>query len=149
MRPDCYDAYGNYFIKYLQENERRGTPIYAITMQNEPLYAPEHYPGMLMSPSEQINFTLTSLAPKLKAYGLNTKIVIYDHNYDDAGINYVQTMLNNSDVRKVVAGVGFHTYASPNHAALTMVHDLYNKESWITEAGSGAWIGTILIIVFV
>lgn len=146
MRPECYDAYGNYFINYLKEYDRRGSPIYAITMQNEPLYAPSTYPGMLMSPAEQINFTLTSMAPKLNASGLKTKLVIYDHNYDEAGIEFVQTMLNNSDVLESVAGVGFHTYAAINHPALTMVHTIYNKEVWITEAGSGLWIGVSIIV---
>lgn len=97
-------------------------------MQNEPLYAPSHYPGMLMSPDEQINFTLNSLGPKLKASGLPTKLVVYDHNFDAAGVNYVQTVLNNTDVRSMVAGVGFHTYAAPNHPALSMVQQTYNKE---------------------
>lgn len=103
---------------------------------------------MLMTALEQINFTLNSLAPKLNASGLKTKLVIYDHNYDDEGVRYVQTMLNNSDVRNVVAGVGFHTYAAPNHPALSMVQMTYNKEAWITEAGSGTWIGTHKFFLF-
>ena len=141
MRADCYDVYGNYFVKYLKEYESRGSPVYAITIQNEPLYAPS-YPGMLMSANEQINFIHYSLGPKLRQNGLNTKIVVYDHNYDDAGVQYVNTVLGDSNANQYIAGVGFHPYTTNiNHAAMSMVHSRYNKEVWMTEAGSGTWIG--------
>lgn len=141
MRSDCYDVYGNFFVKYIQEYRKLGYSIYAITIQNEPLYAPA-YPGMLMSANEQANFIRFSLGPKLRAAGLNTKIVIYDHNYDDAGVQYVNTVLSDPGVNQYIAGVGFHPYTTNiNHAAMTNVWTRYNKEAWLTEAGSGTWIG--------
>jgi glucosylceramidase len=142
LRAECYDVYGNYFVKYLKEYESRGSPVYAITIQNEPLYAPS-YPGMLMSANEQINFIQYSLGPKLRQNGLNTKIVIYDHNYDDVGVAFVNTVLNDFNANQYIAGVGFHPYTTNiNHAAMSNVHSRYNKEVWLTEAGSGTWIGT-------
>lgn len=141
LRPDCYNVYADYFVKYLKEYANHGSPVYAITIQNEPLYAPS-YPGMLMSANEQSNFIHFSLGPKLRANGLNTKIVIYDHNWDDAGVAYVDTVLNNLNANPYIAGVGFHPYTSQiNHQAMTQVHNRYNKEVWLTEAGSGTWIG--------
>lgn len=141
LRSDCYDVYGDYFVKYIKEYANRGSPIYAITIQNEPLYAPS-YPGMLMTANEQINFIRYSLGPKLRANGLNTKIVVYDHNWDDVGVAFVDTVLNEPSASQYIAGVGYHPYTSQiNHAAMSQVHSRYNKEVWLTEAGSGTWIG--------
>lgn len=147
MRSECYNAYADYFVKYLKEYERHGSAVYAVTMQNEPFSSPSTYPGMTMTASEQLNFLISSLAPKLKENGLGTKVVIYDHNLDDAGVRFVQTVLNNSIARDLVAGVAFHAYQStgnhqaPNHSVLSMVQSVYSKEVWITEAGSGTWLG--------
>lgn len=143
LRADCYAVYADYFVKYLKEYERMGTPVYAITIQNEPLYAPS-YPGMLMNANEQTSFIEFSLGPKFRANGITTKIVGYDHNFDAAGVQYAETLLNNPNVSPFIAGIGFHTYASPNHGALSTIHTRYNKDVWITEAGSGTWIGNVM-----
>lgn len=49
LRPECYSIYADYFVKYVKEYESKGTPVYAVTIQNEPQYAPDAYPGMKMS----------------------------------------------------------------------------------------------------
>lgn|GEM_PF-1671969 len=137
LRPECYDVYANYLVKYLLEYKNRGTPIYAITVQNEPKYVPP-YPGMLMSATEQINF-INVLGPKIAQAGLNTKIICYDHNYDD--INYATTVLS-SNAANYVAGTGFHYYCALSHSNLTTLHNKFpNKDIWATECGSGTWIG--------
>ena len=56
LRAECYDVYADYFVKFLQAYESKGSPVYAITPQNEPQYAPNSYPGMLMSAQNQIGF---------------------------------------------------------------------------------------------
>jgi glucosylceramidase len=116
--------------------------VYAITIQNEPLYAP-YYPGMLMSQNEQATFIKNHLAPKFSANGITTKIVGYDHNYDTAGVTYANGHLIDIAVNRAIAGIGFHTYANPNHQAMTDLHNRFGKEFWITEAGSGTWIGIL------
>jgi glucosylceramidase len=140
LRKECYDVYAEYFVKYIKENEKLGSPVYAVTIQNEPLYAP-NYPGMLMSQSDQASFIKNYLAPKFSANGLATKIVGFDHNYDAEGVKYARELLNDKEVNRVIAGIGFHTYANPNHQAIAELHKGFGKEYWITEAGSGTWIG--------
>lgn len=56
LRKECYSAYADYFVKFIQGYKNKGSPVYAITPQNEPQYAPASYPGMLMSTQEQIEF---------------------------------------------------------------------------------------------
>ena len=37
LNPDCYQAYSDYFVKWINAYQSAGVPIYAITPQNEPL----------------------------------------------------------------------------------------------------------------
>lgn len=96
-----------------------------------------------MYPNEQMAFIRDSLGPEMRKNGLSTKILAYDHNYDEAGVDYVYTVLDDPEANKYIDGVGFHTYAAPNHEAMTDVHNKYAKDVWITEAGSGTWIGRL------
>jgi glucosylceramidase len=145
LRADCYDTYADYIVKYLKSYEAKGSKVYGITVQNEPQYAPA-YPGMLMSSSEQIKFIAYHLGPKLNASSLGTKIIGFDHNYDPQGLQYAEELLSNSEANKYVSGIGFHTYTTPNHLGMNNLRNKYpNKDFWITEAGSGTWIGTFLL----
>jgi len=142
LRTACYDAYATYFLKFVQEYEKKGTPVYAITVQNEPLYAPQNYPGMLMSDMEQIIFIRDYLGPKFQLGGIKTKIIAFDHNYDQQGFQYARNVLQNAGASRFIDGTGFHTYTYLNHPAMTDLHNLFpTKNVWITEAGTGLWVG--------
>jgi glucosylceramidase len=47
LKPEYYDAYAKYFVKYVQEMQKEGITIDAITVQNEPLH-PGNNPSLLM-----------------------------------------------------------------------------------------------------
>lgn len=73
LRHDCYDVYSDYFVAYIKQYGESNTPIYAVTIQNEPKYAPEFYPGMIMSAEEQIEFIRDWLGPKFLQNNIDTK----------------------------------------------------------------------------
>ncbi|NUM35313.1 MAG: hypothetical protein HUU50_12255 [Candidatus Brocadiae bacterium] len=136
LRHDCYDVYAEYFIRFLQAYQAKGTPVYCITIQNEPEYAPL-YPGMLMSQEEQSDF-IPILGTKLLKNGLDTKIAVYDHNYDN--ILYPQSVIEKAG--SYISGSAFHYYCGLVHENLTKLHEKHpDKEIWATECGSGTWIG--------
>ena len=81
LKPEYYDAYAQYFVKYIQQMKAQGITIDAITPQNEPLH-PGNNPSMLMLAEQQSNFIKNSLGPAFQAAGITTKIIIYDHNLD-------------------------------------------------------------------
>ncbi|MFA6086195.1 glycoside hydrolase family 30 beta sandwich domain-containing protein [Mucilaginibacter sp.] len=145
-----YDAYARYFVKYIQAMQAQGITIDAITPQNEPLN-PYNNPSMVMQANEQVNFINNNLGPQLRAAGLNTKIIAYDHNADVP--SYATTVVGNAS--QYVDGSAFHLYAG-NINALTDVHNAYpNKNVYFTEqwvgapsnfAGDLAWhINTLII----
>jgi glucosylceramidase len=128
-----YDAYARYFVKYLQAMAAQGIRIDAITPQNEPLNG-NNNPSMVMQASEQVTFINNNLGPQLKAAGLTTKIIAYDHNADVT--SYATTVLGQAG--QYVDGSAFHLYAG-DISALTTVHNAYpNKNVYFTEQWVGA-----------
>ena len=130
LKPECYDVYSRYFVKYIQTMAAAGIPIEAITPQNEPLNAYNN-PAMLMQANEQANFIKNYLAPQFKANGINTKIVIYDHNLDHP--EYATSILSDPDAYNVVDGSAFHLYAGII-GTMSSVHSQFpNKNLYFTE----------------
>lgn len=134
LKPECYDVYANYLVKYIQEMKAQGINIDAITPQNEPLN-PYNNPSMQMSALEQANFIKNFLGPKFDSANIDTKIIIYDHNCDVS--SYALTILADNEAKQYVDGSAFHLYAG-DISALTQVHDAYpDKNVYFTEQ----WVG--------
>ncbi len=137
LKTEAYDVYGDYFIKYIQAMAGKGIPIKAVTPQNEPLYGGAAYPCMDMSANEQLNFIKDYLGPKFQAAGLNTEIIIYDHNWDRP--DYPITILNDPQAKQYVAGSAFHAYAG-DVSAMSQVHNAHpDKGLYFTEISGGRW----------
>jgi glucosylceramidase len=132
LKPEFYEAYANYFVRYIQGMAAEGIAIDAITLQNEP-ENPKNTPSMLMTSAEQATFVKKNLGPAFKNAGLKTKIVIFDHNCDHP--NYPIEALNDADARKYIDGSAFHLYLGEIEA-LSEVHqahpdkNLYFTEQW-------------------
>ena len=135
LKPEFYDAYAQYFVKYLQQMKAAGIRLDAITMQNEPLH-PGNNPSLLMPAAEQAAFLKQSLGPAFRAAKLDTKIILYDHNADRP--DYPISILNDKEARQYVDGSAFHLYAGPIEA-LSQVHDAHpDKNLYFTEE----WVGS-------
>lgn len=144
LRKDAYSSYADYFIKYIQAYKAKGNIIYAVTPQNEPLYVPWNYPGLSMSADEQKDFIGNYLGPKFKKAAIKTKIVAYDHNYDN--IDYVSSVCADQNANNYISGAGFHHYVPEGTEwnITTFKASFPDKEMWITEAGFGTWMGNDL-----
>ncbi|MCC3156694.1 glucan endo-1,6-beta-glucosidase [Hymenobacter sp. 15J16-1T3B] len=137
LNPSAYPAFAQYFVKYVQAFGAAGVPVDAITVQNEPLYEPAGYPGMLMSAAEQTDFIKNHLGPAFSAHNITAKIIAYDHNWDHP--EYPITVLNDAAARRYVAGSAFHGYGG-SVPAMTTVHDAHpDKDLYFTEQSGGQW----------
>ncbi|HEX2869462.1 MAG TPA: glycoside hydrolase family 30 beta sandwich domain-containing protein [Ignavibacteriales bacterium] len=135
LKPEYYDAYSKYFISYIMGMKSEGINIDAITVQNEPLHGGNN-PSMVMPASQQAEFIKTSLGPAFKTVGINTKIIIYDHNADR--IDYPISVLNDADAKKYIDGSAFHLYGGSIND-LSQVHSLHpDKNLYFTEQWVGA-----------
>ena len=73
LKPEFYEAYSKYLVKYIEHMALEGIIIDAITVQNEPLH-PHNNPSMLMLADEQANFIKYYLGPIFETKSIKTKI---------------------------------------------------------------------------
>lgn len=137
LRPDRYDAFARYLVRYVDEMAAEGVPIFALTIQNEPNFEPGDYPGMKVSPAQRAEFVGKHLGPLLAQRGLKTQIIDWDHNW-----NLPQNplaVLADPVARPYISGVGWHCYEG-NVSAQGPVHDAHpDKDTWFTECSGGRW----------
>jgi glucosylceramidase len=134
LKREFYGAYAKYFVKYVKEMKGEGIRIDAVTVQNEPLNAGNN-PSMVMQADEQAEFIKNHLGPAFRAAGIDTKIIVYDHNCDRP--DYPISILNDAAARKFIDGSAFHLYAG-KIGAMSTVHDAFpDKNVYFTEQ----WIG--------
>jgi glucosylceramidase len=135
LKPEYYDVYAKYFVKYIQEMKKQGITIDAITPQNEPLH-PGNNPSMYMTAEQQRDFIKNNLGPAFKAANLSTKIIVYDHNCDKP--EYPITILKDAEAAKYVDGSAFHLYAGDVSALGTVKTAFPNKNLYFTEQWTGS-----------
>jgi glucosylceramidase len=135
LKPEYYDAYALYFVKYIQAMKAQGITIDAITIQNEPLH-PGNNPSMFMPDTAQANFIKKSLGSVLASNNIKTKIIVYDHNADRP--DYPMTIYKDAEASRYVDGAAFHLYGGKIDT-LSSVHAAYpDKNLYFTEQWVGA-----------
>ncbi len=143
--PRVYAAYARYFVKFVQAYRAAGVPVDYLTLQNEPQNRrPSGYPGMDLPVAQEVKL-IEAVGPALRAAGLRTKILAYDHNWsthpddiattppgEDPETDYPYEVLD-SPAAKWVAGTAYHCY-SGDPSAQTALHDAHpDKGIWFTE----------------
>jgi O-glycosyl hydrolase len=132
-----YAAYAQYFVKFVQAYEAQGLPIHAIAPQNEPLNTTTAFPACTMSTYQQAAFVGDHLGPALASAGIATKILIYDHNWDEW--TYPVVVMNDPEVHAYAAGASFHGYAG-DVVNQSLFHDHFpDKDVYFTEISGGDW----------
>lgn len=140
LKPEFYPAYAQYFVKYIRAMAAEGIPVDAITVQNEPLH-PGNNPSLLMPAAEQAAFVKNHLGPVFRSAGVDTKIIIYDHNADR--IDYPTEILSDPEAAQYVDGTAFHLYGGKIED-LSQLHqafpgkNLYFTEQWVGAPGEFA-----------
>ncbi|MCC6494572.1 MAG: hypothetical protein IT424_16295 [Pirellulales bacterium] len=129
-------SYARYLAEFIQAYEARGLPIDAITVQNEPLHT-SNYPTMAMPSAQQARLIGDHVGPHFAAEGITSKIIGYDHNWDEPG--YPLDVLSDPEARNYLSGSAFHAYAG-NVSAQSAVHNAYpDKGIYFTEITGGDW----------
>ena len=144
--PRVYRSYALYLMKFVEAYQANGVTVDTITVQNEPQNrSPSGYPGTDM-PSWQEEKVIEDLGPMLRAAGLHTQILAYDHNWSEhpndiastppdetADINaYPQNVLN-SPAARWISGVAYHCYYGDPSAMTTLHNQFPDKAIYFTE----------------
>jgi glucosylceramidase len=148
--PKIYSSYALYLLKFVQAYRAQGVRVSAITVQNEPQNrTPGTYPGTDL-PASQEEKVIEDLGPMLRAAGLGTKILAYDHNWSEhpndiastppdetSDINdYPQEVLS-SPAAKWVSGVSYHCYFG-DPSAMTALHEQFPSQGIYQTECSGS-----------
>ena len=143
--PRVYAAYARYFVKFVQAYRAAGVPVDFLTVQNEPQNRqPNAYPGMDLPVAQEVKL-IEAVGPALRAAGLRTRILAYDHNWathpgdiattppgEDPETDYPYEVLD-SPASRWVAGTAYHCYFG-DPSAQTALHDAHpDKGIWFTE----------------
>ena len=127
-----FPSLAQYFVKFVQNYQQHGIPIYAVLPQNEPLNSNSSYPTAYLTANDEATFIGSNLGPALAAAGLaNVKIIAFDHNWDNP--SYPETVLANASASAYVAGSAFHCYAGDAGAQAAVKNAYPNKDIWFTE----------------
>ncbi|MFI9384456.1 RICIN domain-containing protein [Kutzneria sp. NPDC052558] len=141
LQSQYYQAYANYFVKYIQGYAAQGIPIDYVSEQNEPTVG-GNYPGMNWNGAGLAFFAKNNLLPALHSAGLSTKVLALDWNwdsYDSFGAPTVTDASIRGDAN--FGGVAWHGYEG-NVSEQTTVHNQYpSMNMYETEHSGGTWIG--------
>jgi glucosylceramidase len=145
---NLYAPFALYFVKYIQAYQAAGIPINYISLQNEPEYSPSDYPGMLMDAVTQSNLLRSYVLPALAASNLTTRVLVYDHNWDDP--SYPTTIFSDPTLlaSSQIAGTAWHGYAGTPGVMLTLANEFPNEGNYLTEHSGGTWVSDQVVADF-
>lgn len=107
-----YSNWAKYFVKYIQSYEDYGLPIWALTVENEPMGNDSNWESMHFSPEEMATFVKGYLYPEISSLNSPPKLYIYDQNKGEELVNWSNYLLKDSTLRSMVEGTAVHWYSS-------------------------------------
>ncbi|HEX4092556.1 MAG TPA: glycoside hydrolase family 30 beta sandwich domain-containing protein, partial [Trebonia sp.] len=125
-----YQVFANYLVKFIQAYDAAGVPISLISAQNEPEYSPSNYPGSTFTSTQEASFIANNLGPAIRAAGLSTGILGYDHNWNDP--SFPETLLGSS-AAQYLTGTAWHCYAGDPSAQSTVEAQYPSYGTYETE----------------
>lgn len=139
LSPEFMQIYAQYLTKSVLAYQLRGININYLTIQNEPLHAPDNYGGMYMTAQQQHVFIDKYLSHQFISNNISTKVLAYDHNWDHP--EYPEEVISNlsSAGQHVMAGTAYHCYGGDVRAQ-SATHDLFTHQKiFMTECSGGDW----------
>lgn len=137
LKPEAYEVFSKYLIRYVDEMNKEGVPISSLTLQNEPHFEPEDYPGMRLDPKQRIKIVSDHLGPALVRRKGRMELVDWDHNWDEP--QSPMTVLADSKANPYITGIGWHCYAGHVQIQASLHDSFPDKDTWFTECSGGEW----------
>ena len=145
LNPKYRQTYADYFVKFIEAMKKQGINIYAVSPQNEPLNG-GNTASMKMPWDDEAKFVKV-LASTFKRNNLETKIYVYDHNFnyddekkqDNYPIKVYNALGNDFEGSELVVGSAYHDYGG-DPSELSNIHvQKPGKQVIFTEASLGEW----------
>ena len=134
LLPQYANAWARCYIRFIQEYEQEGVPVWGVSVQNEP-QAVQRWDSCIYSAEEERDFVRDHLGPELAKAGLDhIKIVIWDHNRDRM-VERASVVYMDPQASKYVWGCGFHWYGEDHFDHVQMVHDAWPDKALLFTEG--------------
>jgi glucosylceramidase len=134
LKPDCYNSWALYYVKYIEEMEKNGIPIWGITIQNEPEFSPP-WEGCRYTAAQMRDFLKNYLGPTFKKYNRDEKIMVFDHNKDHVA-DWAQTIFSDTAAAKYAWGTAYHWYSGDQFENLASAHNMFPQKQLIGSENS-------------
>jgi glucosylceramidase len=139
LKPEFYQAWANYYTKFIKAYQKEGVPVWGITIQNEPM-ATQRWESCIYTAEEERDFLKNYLGPTMRREGLgDKKILAWDHNRDLI-YQRVSTILRDPEAARYVWGIGYHWYepwsgGEPMFENVKLVHETFPDKHLIFTEG--------------
>ncbi len=111
LKPGYFQAWADYFVKFIRAYEKEGIPIWGVSIQNEPM-ADQKWESCVFTAKEETDFLKNYLGPTLEKAKLGeTKILGWDHNRDLL-FQRANHLLSDPEAAKYLWGIAYHWYES-------------------------------------
>lgn len=137
LREEAYAPFATYLRRAVQDFAAEIGPIDYLSIQNEPDFEPENYPGMRLSPAQRARIIGDHLGPEFARAGVKTRILDWDHNWDQP--KQPLGVLADPAAARHVAGVAWHCYNGEVGAQSEVRARHPDKDVFFTECSGGEW----------
>jgi glucosylceramidase len=122
VRPECYPALAQYYLKYLRAYQAEGVMIDFLSPFNEP-----HYIYCKISYPEIRDFIKWHLGPALRGAGLTTKLQTCDSHQRGEAVRDFPVLLDDPEVRQYISVMSLHGYKwkAQGSSAMRQLHERY------------------------
>ena len=137
LLPRYFQTWANYYVKFVQEYEKQGIPMWGLTVQNEPM-ATQTWESCIFTAEEERDFVRDYLGPTLHRNNMSgLKLMIWDHN---RGIMYQRAKIvyDDPEAAKYVWGTGFHWYMTETFDNVRLVHEAFPDKKLVFTEGTAA-----------
>ena len=134
MREKYLECYARYTVKFLEEYEKRGVKIRALTPQNEPHAEQDaRYPTCMWHPELEAKYIL-ELRKKLNEAGKDTEIWMHDHGFEKWS-KILWCMKEYPELMQACGSVAFHYYDHSIEMTELIRKEYPNIHMHFTEGG--------------
>ena len=139
LKPDYYQTWADYYVKFIKAYEQAGIPVWGMTIQNEPM-ATQSWESCIYSADDERDFLKNYLGPTIEKSGMgDKKIIVWDHNRD-LMVQRANVIFSDPEASKYAWGMGFHWYESWTGGDkmfnnVRLVHEAYPEKNLIFTEG--------------
>lgn len=127
LKKECWEVWANYVVRFLQEYEKAGVPVWGVTVQNE-AKAEQGWESCVYTAGEERDYATGYLKPAMERGGMgDRKIFFWDHNKERTVDRALETLCSNR-ARDCFDGVAVHWYSGDHFGALDVFHQLFPEK---------------------